>query len=209
MNAGRWKFALGLIVCFLFSCKESKNSLIDNLLQQSEKEEFVEFKRENLSDFIYFKSGFFLDKSLKQAIFISISNEKTYKIEHYIFNNEKWNLINQLDSIEANPSQFEILINDYNFDGQSDFFIQTSASQGYSLSRGHLIIINPENKKFEIHREAKEFANMKRDSFQKVIFSELFHGYDSNDSAEISILTNKWIEGKLKNVKEERFKLKP
>lgn len=207
MRAGRWM----LLFCILIvqSCKESKPSITDELFEEAQHAEYVDFTRDNPTEFLYFKSGFFLDKSSKHALVISSKDFKMYKIQNYILNKNNWELINQIDSLEAFPSQFEITFDDYNFDEQTDIFIQVSVSQGYSLSKGHLIIINPKTKKFELHEEARNLGNMKPDFDQKVVFSELSHGVNLNNNREISILSNKWVDGKLKTIDEKRVVMKP
>lgn len=206
MGVGRWMLLFCILI--LQSCKESKPSIIDELFEKAQSEDYVDFIRDNPSEFLYFKSGFFLDESSKNALLISSKDFKIYKIQHYILNKNNWKLINQIDSLEAFPSQFEITYNDYNFDEQTDIFIQVSASQGYSLSRGHLLIVNPKTKKFSLHEEARNLGNMKPDSDQKVVFSELSHGYNLNNNREISILTNKWVDGKLKTIDQEKIIMK-
>jgi len=44
--------------------------------------------------------------------------------------------------IDANPTQFYLDFKDYDFDGQKDIYLQRSASNGWSLSRGCLINVS-------------------------------------------------------------------
>lgn len=208
MDAGSRKFILVMLILnFLTNCESSKNPE-EILFEKAKTQNFIEFKNEG-SDFMFFQGGNFLEDSSRQALFITAPSDSIYNIELYILNKEKWDLIDKMENLKAFPSQFEITFDDYNFDEQTDIFVQVSASQGYSFSKGHLIIVNPKTKKFELHEEARELGNMKPDSTQKIVFSEISHGYNSNDSLEISILSNKWVDGKLKTIEEKRVVKKP
>jgi hypothetical protein len=209
MDVGSWKFILVmLILSFLTNCESSKNP--EKLLfEKAKTQNFVELKNESSADFMFFQGGNFLEDSTIQALFITAPSDSTYNIELYSLNQENWDLVDKMENLKAFPSQFEITYNDYNFDEQTDLFVQVSASQGYSVSKGHLLIVNPKSKKFELHNEARELGNMKPDYTQKIVFSEISHGYNINNSREISILSNKWIDGKLKTIDEKRIIMKP
>ena len=74
--------------------------------------------------------------------------------------------------IDANPTQFYLDFKDYDFDGHKDIYLQRSASNGWSLSRGCLIIVNPQTKKLMEHKEANNLANMNPDFENKIIVED-------------------------------------
>jgi hypothetical protein len=82
-------------------------------------------------------------------------------------------------------------------------YIQVSASNGYVLSRGHLLMIDRLTKKFSKHNETRDLANMKPEPKTKIIISEEVIFCESLGMMKICKLTNKWIDGHLKTIKKD------
>ena len=120
----------------------------------------------------------------------------------------KWELSDSIDGLDALPMQFDLIFDDYNFDEQTDLYIQVTASNGWSLSRGHLITIDPKTKKLKLHTETRDFANMTPDKRTKTVRTELWNGYNKNGSVQLTVFTNKWIAGKLKTIRKKRVTVK-
>ena len=171
-----------------------------NLLNKALITDNIDF--DNLDPFLFFKSGNFLNKNEKNVILIQCSTDSTYSINYYSFNNSNWKLTDSIGGLEAFPIQFYPIFDDYNFDEQNDIYIQVTASNGYSLSRGHLIIINPMTGKLEIHKEAREFANMKPDKRTQTIISEEAIWCKKTGFKDVGFWTNKWDKGQLKTIKK-------
>lgn len=202
-----------IIVLFaFFSCNQSKKQennsqkesisetkilkdTVSLLLEESLKTDTLEI--DNREPFLYFKSGYSLNKKIKNAIYISCPTDSTYIIKLYVLDSLKWSLIDSLDKLESHPIQFDIIYDDYNFDGQKDIYLQLSASNGWSLSYGHLLTIEAKSNKLVLHKEASEFANMKPNPKTESVESEISHGRNMKGEYELSILTNKWINWKL------------
>ena len=180
-----------------------------NKALSSDTVEFIEFT-DDYFELFYFKSGYTISKAEKNALVITCSNDKTYIVKLYSNQNDKWNLIDSINISDSNAYsvQFDVIFDDYNFDKQTDIYIQASASNGWSLSRGHLIIINSQTKKLELHKEARELANMKPDKKSKTVKSELWNGYDIMDRAQLTIFTHKWINGQLKTTSKKDITIK-
>lgn len=182
--------------------KETLLNNIESLLDEALTSDVVEFNNAYEFDtcklFLFFKSGHILSKIEKNALIVSCSTETTYMVRLYSLEAGKWKLSDSISDLEAFPPQFEPVFDDYNFDGQTDLYIQVSASNGWSLSRGHLIIIDPMTKKFCLHKEARDFANMTIDKKTKTIKTELWNGYDLKGRHQITVYTNKWLNGQLK-----------
>jgi hypothetical protein len=113
-----------------------------------------------------------------------------------------------MNNLEAFPWRFSLTLNDFNFDGQIDIYIQVSATNGWSLSKGHLLLIDPRTKKLEFHKETEDFANMIPDQNTKTIFTEEWQGYNSDGNPQLTILTNKWVKGRLKTISKRDTTLK-
>lgn len=111
--------------------------------------------------------------------------------------------MDSISDLDAFSTQFEPIFDDYNFDGQTDLYIQVSTSNGWSLSRGHLIIIQPMTKKFDLHKEARDFANMTPDIKTKTVMTELWNAYDMKNRHQLTFFTNKWVKGKLKTISKK------
>ena len=173
--------------------KELKDSVI-KLLDIATTKDTLEFQ--SSEPFLFLKSGNILS-----------STDTTYTLRLYSLRNKNWELTDSVAKLEAFPSQFELTLDDYNFDKQKDIYIQVSASQGYSLSRGHLFIIDPVTKKLTRHEEARDLANMKPDPKTKTVVSEIWNGYNNKNQHELTIFTNKWLNGQLKTIKKKNITL--
>ncbi|NMD00136.1 MAG: hypothetical protein GYA62_10495 [Bacteroidales bacterium] len=173
------------------------------LLDKSISNDTIEI--ECFKHFLFFKSGHLFDRNQKHALSVTCPTDSTYKVEMYILEKGAWTLMDTLKSLDAFPIQFATTLKDFNFDRQTDLYIQVTISNGWPLSRGHLIIIYPKTKKFQLHPETREFANMEPDSISKTVFSEVWDGYDNKSGEQnLILLTNKWINNKLVTVGKEK-----
>jgi hypothetical protein len=161
------------------------------------------FYFDSIEPFLYFKSGYFLDKNKKSAIFIHCTTDSTYSVQLYSANNSRWQLTDSVGGLDAFTVQFFPIFDDYNFDQQNDIYIQVTVSNGYSLSRGHLILINPRTGKLEIHQEARKLANMKPDKKTQSIISEEAIWCKKSGFKEVGVWTHKWEKGVLKTIKKD------
>ena len=187
------------------SVKELKDS-VTKLLDIATMKDTLEFQCSE--PFLFFKSGNILSSTEKNAIVIICPTDTTYAVRLYSLRNKSWELTDSVAKLDAFPSQFELTLDDYNFDKQKDIYIQVSASQGWSLSRGHLFIIDPVTKKLTRHEEARNLANMKPDPKTETVVSELWNGYNDKNQHQLTILTNKWVNGKLKTIKQKNVTVK-
>lgn len=187
--------------------KDSMPDTLPELFTKALTSESVKFSNqfsfEAYKSFLFFKSGNLISKTEKNAIVVNCPTDTTYMVRLYSVQSGKWQLIDSISDLDAFPTQFDLKINDYNFDDQNDIYIQASASMGWSLSKGHLIIMDPMTKKFELHKEARKFGNMTIDKKTKSIKSEMRNGINTIGPVQLIIFTNKWINGKLKTTSEE------
>ena len=187
--------------------KEVSIDKIQELFEKATTIDTLEFNNqfENNQSFLFFKSGQIISKTEKNAFVVFCPTDTTYTVRLYSFQNNKWNISDSISGLEAFPTQFDPIFDDYNFDGQTDIYIQVNASSGWSLSRGHLIIIAPKTKKFELHSETRNFANMTLDKKSKTVKSELWNGYDIKGRHQLTIFTNKWVNGQLITVNKKEL----
>jgi hypothetical protein len=159
--------------------------------------------------FLFFKSGHIISTREKNALVVVCPTDTTYAIRLYSIQPDKWNLIDSIGNLDAFPTQFALIFDDYNFDTQTDLYVQVTASNGWSLSRGHLIIIDPMTKRLRLHNETRDFANMTPDKKAKTVQTELWNGYDAEGRHQLTIFTNKWVDGQLKTISKKNISLKP
>ena len=168
-----------------------------------------EFEFDTYKSFLFFKSGHIISKTEKNALIVFCPTDTMYTIKLYSVKDGKWQLSDSISGLDAFPTRFDAIFDDYNFDEQTDIYIQVTASDGWSLSRGHLLIINPKTKKFELHPETRALANMKPDKKARTVLSEEWIGYDMQNQIQLTILTNKWVKGQLKTTSKKNIKIKP
>lgn len=151
----------------------------------------------------YFKSGHFLDKNNSHALTITYTKDSTYAVRIYQIRPQQLILLDSIEGLEASPSEFYITYADYNFDGQTDMFIEVSKSTDFLFYSGHLVTIDPKSKKFIQHPEARELANLKPDSSARVVFSEEPVSCRYTGKKETCKWTNEWVNGRLTTTKKD------
>lgn len=174
---------------------EEKNSNVYNLLKNSLNKDSIELQ--SWKPFYYLKTGYFLSDKEKNALLIKPDKDSLFTIEIYSQNGEVWVKDDALENFDLHPIQLATSFNDYNFDKKNDIYIQFAVSNGYAVSYGHLITINPQNKKMSVHPEAEELGNMKVDSIKEIIISEQWQTCLTNDYVGPCLITNKWTNGKI------------
>ena len=131
-----------------------------------------QYEHHGVDPFIYFKSGNILTDEDKHAVIIQSSVESTFMIELYQLTNEQWMFLDRIETQESNHLQFHTIFADYNFDNINDLYIQQTASNGYVMSRGHLITFDRENRKLILHPEVRDEANLTPDSERKIVLAD-------------------------------------
>ena len=212
------KIQISIILFFgltIFSCKQTSTKqdncvvqdsitmLLNNALTCDTLEFNNQFSLDNYKNFLFFKSGYIINKSNKNALAVFCPTDTTYTVRLYAIDNNNWGIVDSVNSIDAYPSQFYVTFDDYNFDNQLDIYINVSASNGWSLSRGHLLIIEPLTQKIHQHKEARDLANMRLDKKTNIVFSETWNGFNLKNQHELTVYKNKWIGGKLKTVAQK------
>ena len=157
--------------------------------------------------FLFFKSGHLISKTEKNALAVVCPTDTTYTIRLYSIQNNRWFILDSISKLDAFPIQFEAIFDDYNFDGQTDIYIQVSISNGWPLSTGHLIIVDPNTKKFNLHKEARDYANMTLDRKNKTVKTESCFDYGSKGRHQLIIYTYKWVNGHLKTISKKKILL--
>lgn len=174
---------------------------IANLLDKATKVDTLEY--DNPQPFLFFKSGYFIYSKQKSALIVTENTDTTIEVKLYAQKDGNWTFHASVENLEGPGASFHPSFDDYNFDGQKDIYIRVTASNGYSLSRGHLIIIDPLTRKLNIHHEARDLANLRPDNKTYSVLSEELINCKSTLYQEVGIWTNKWMNGQLKTIKKD------
>lgn len=143
------------------------SSILQALLEKTKKE--IKQEALQINPFFYFKSFHLQDSSLN-AIFIRTNDKDQFEIELYQLENQAWILLDKVDTLKAELLQFDLNIEDYNFDQTKDFYIQTSASNGLVQSFGYLILCK--NKKLIPQKYGLEYPNLTPQATLKTVLSK-------------------------------------
>lgn len=198
-----------LIICLLFlSCNQRQkvevistntkhdNPYLDSLFNEAIKNDSIEYLYLPNQVF-YFRSGYILSDTDKNIISISYTNsDSIYKVYLYDIENNKILVKDSLligDILQVNLS---LEFNDYNFDGQKDFYLQAFVSNGLAISRGYLVFVDPLTKKLTEYKEARNLANIRSDSKSKTIFSDSIV-FDHQYGRSLCLIKHQWVNGKL------------
>lgn len=209
-----------ILITILISCKNETEKKIDTwnkqiekhknesvikvdtlykLLENAKTKDTLEFS--NQEPFLFIKSGNLFSKNEKSAIIVNCPTDSTYRIELYSLMNKKWKKTDELNDLDVPYKQYEILFRDYNFDNFKDIYLNSTSSNGISMSKGYLLIVNPLTKKFENHLETKNLNNMFPDKKTK---SVLIDSVDYNvNGKRVWNLIYKWKNGKLINTNKK------
>lgn len=205
--------ACALLTLLFFACKrnesitpsasktEAKVMTVDtlySLLNTAVVKDSLSF--ENDKPFLRLRIGKFLSPQERNAFLVSHVKDSVYKLELYTETSGKWIKNDEKTVKDAYMLQFDLDFDDYNFDGQKDIYMQSTASNGYSISRGHLIIINPENLKMQLHPETRDYGSMIPDRLKKIVYSCTPNQcYDSLQSGPLPPcqVINRWKDNKL------------
>jgi hypothetical protein len=208
------------LIILLISCKNETEKKINNsnkqiekhkkesvikvdtlykLLENAKSKDTLEFS--NQEPFLFIKSGNLFSKNEKSTIIVNCPTDSTYRIELYSLINKVWKKTDELNNLEVPYKQYEILFRDYNFDNFKDIYLNSTSSNGISMSKGHLLIVNSLTKKFENHIETKNLKNMFPDKKTK---SVLIDSVDYNvNGKRVWNLIYKWKNGKLINTNQK------
>ena len=157
------------------------------------------FEYSNQDPFLYIKVGNIFPSKFKSSVLVSCPNSTSYKIELYSLIDNVWVKKDEIDKLEVPNRQYQILLNDYNFDGYTDIYLNSNSSMGISMSTGHLLTFNYLKNKFDLHPETRKLKNMFPNAKNKTVIIDSI-GYNE-DGKRLWNLFYKWENGKLINTK--------
>ncbi len=152
--------------------------------------------------FICFRSGFYGTRSEKQAIIIQRENDSGMWVQLFELDDTTWVTKSTLRGLPDRSVYFNVALNDFNFDGQADLYINAATSNGYSLSTGYLITIHPQTRQMQLHKEASGLANMRPDPRTQLVYSDALVSCDPVNMPDVSTWENSWINNTLVTTKK-------
>lgn len=144
----------------------------------------------------FFLSGDFLMHGEINAVILHSPTDTAYHIEIFSLVDQKWMKKDEI-IVESYPMQFDIRFEDFDFDGFNDMYIQCSASNGYSISRGHLILIDKDSKQFTQVKEARGVGNVSAVYELNRVVAEESVWCDKDASSHICKSFYRWEEKQL------------
>ncbi len=143
------------------------------------------------------QTGSILNAKKKNAFSVEEINDSAYLLKIYAFRNGKFELNDSAFTTEFSSLYSGPYFEDFDFDGVNDIFIPVTISNGYAMSRGHLITVNPTNNEMTFHREVRDAANLKADKNTKTVIGDELIICDESASMDVCKRTFKWKNGRL------------
>lgn len=208
------------LIIFLISCKNETQKKIDSRNKQIESQQYqseikvdtlykllenaitkdtLEFS--NQEPFLFIKSGNLFSNKEKSSIIVNCPTDSTYRIELFSLVNKVWRKTDELNNLEVPNRQYEIKIKDYNFDNFKDIYLNSTSSNGISMSKGYLLIVDTLSKKFENHLEVRNLKNMFPDNKTKRVLTDSVDFNVNGKSVWNQIYI--WKNGKLINTNQK------
>lgn len=203
-----------LLLILLFSFCGNRNSADENTVSRMSLADTLDLLKEralvmNSLEFLndslpmtYLKTGFFLDSLHRTALLIQNPMDTSYIVQLFVEKDNKWIRSDSISGLWGLSANFDVKYQDYNFDGISDIYIQSVVSNGFVVSRGHLLIVDPVLKKLIYQDEANGLGNLMLDAKNKVIYSQEAI-IDNYGEWKYQMATNEWINGKLVTVRKD------
>lgn len=166
-------------------------SVVRQLLVQSQKSDTIQMYSAN--PFLFYKTGFLFDSKLRHSIVLSCTNDSTYALRLYQVNDSSWSLIDSLGGMPANRTVFYIESKDYNFDREADIYIQNSYSNGYPISTGYIILVDPVTRHLTLLPGSGRYGNISADPSTKILHSESkYEGPVNSGEEKIWVRKSRW-----------------
>lgn len=174
---------------------------IEQLLTLASSEDTILHQSASLRPFLFFRSGNFISESIKHAVVIYSASDTTLWVDLYQITSKGWAKKEALTELDGPGLSFNVVYDDFNFDGITDLFITKSCSNGYSLCRGSLLIMDSSTRFITLHPEANALANLKTEPGNKLIHSDSVIWCKGIES--ICALTSLWLNGQLVTTKRD------
>lgn len=166
---------------------------IKQLLDKSQSSDTIQMY--SAQPFVFYKTGYLFDTKMRHSLVVTCLQDDQYKVRIYEVNDSGWSLVDVAGPLKANRAAFYIESKDYNFDSEADIYIQSDYSNGYPISTGHILLINPVTKKMTICPNSAQYGNLYADASNKTLRSESkYSGAVQPGEEKIIVRTSKWIK---------------
>lgn len=169
-------------------------SVVRQLLMQSQKSDTIQMYSAN--PFLFYKTGNLFDTKLRHSIVLTCTDDSTYAIRLYQVNDSNWALVDSLGGMPADRAMFYIESKDYNFDKEADIYIQNHYSNGYPISTGYIILVDPVTRHLTLLPGSSRFGNISADPSTRLLHSESkYYGPVKSGEEKIWIRKSRWENG--------------
>lgn len=161
--------------------------------------------------FLYFDMGYHYSKDQKSAIVAFMLNDTTAWCDIYFFKGNRWKRSGRecLMHISGfHPAYFHATIDDHNFDGHKDVFLNFYHSMGVVYGYGYLMTYNPQTASLTLHPESINIASMQIDKTHKSILSIEYANPNATIENYRKIYRYKWLGDSLRLVSKRKIHLK-
>jgi hypothetical protein len=134
----------------------------------------VEYSSWSRDNFLFIKSGRVICDSLRNAVVIYSSTDSTVRVDLYELSDNAYSKKNKVIELPGPTVAFNVVFEDYNFDGYNDLFIQQSCSNGITMRLGHVLIYEPlaSAGEFRIHHEFDSIRNPRPGPDRKMVVGD-------------------------------------
>lgn len=116
---------------------------IQILLDRASVVDTLEHRSASFVPMLYFKSGHILNSSVKHAVVVYSVSDSALRVELYEINGHGWAKKQNLIELPGPGVSFNVILDDYDFDGYNDMFVVKTATNGTGTLWGHLLFYEP------------------------------------------------------------------
>lgn len=159
-------------------------------------------------ELLYIKTGHLFNSKNTHAFVLHSMNDTTIVCELFYFMEGQWRSCEKKMDIHVSafsPAYFDVLFDDYNFDGNKDVMINLYQSMGTVYTYGYLLTYDHKRNGLILHPETIEIPSIEIDEKSKEIRSS---EYSKSTSEEYKVVSHfKWTKDFIKLVSKEKIKI--
>ena len=162
-------------------------------------------------ELLYVKTGNLFTSKVTNAITLQSTSDTTVLCELFYLDSDKWIKTGTPLSLYISgfsPAYFNILFDDFNFDGFKDTKIVFYQSNGMVYSYGYILTFNKLNSSLTLHPETIEIPDLEIDTKGRTLISTEYSNPNS-DIEDFKVISKfDWTNGTLKLISKKKHKLK-
>jgi len=116
---------------------------IQILLDRASVVDTLEHRSSSFVPMLFFKSGYILNSSVKHAVVVYSVSDSALRVDLYEINAHGCGKKQNSIELPGPGVAFDVLLDDYDFDGSKDVFVVQTATNGTGTLWGHLLLFEP------------------------------------------------------------------